>query len=131
MKIIVDTSVWSQFLMRRDPQESRSLSILRSGIREKNIQMLGIIRQELLSGIKDRKQYTKVFELLASFPDLLAESSDHTEAAKFFNICRKNGIQGSPIDFLICAQASRNNLSILTEDKDFQLYAKYIPVELV
>jgi len=131
MKIIVDTSVWSQFLRRQDPVESRSLSILRAGIREKNVQMLGIIRQELLSGIKERKQYIKVAELLSSFPDLLAESADHSEAAVFFNTCRKKGIQGSPIDFLICAQASRNKMTIMTEDKDFELYSKHIPIELI
>ena len=131
MKIIVDTSVWSQFLRRHDPVESRYLSILRAGIRENNVQMLGIIRQELLSGIKDRKQYLKVAELLSSFPDLLAESADHTEAAVFFNTCRKKGIQGSPIDYLICAQASRNKMTILTEDKDFELYSRHIPIELI
>ena len=131
MSIIVDTSVWSLFLRRGKPADSRSLSILRIAIREGKAQMLGIIRQELLSGIRDGKQYTMISDLLSSFPDILAESVDHTAAASFYNICRKKGIQGSSFDFLICAQASRHKMKILTDDKDYEHYAKHIPIELV
>ena len=131
MKVIVDTSVWSLFLRRQDHPDSASLEILRQAIREKNVQMLGIIRQELLSGIRNNSQFRKLSEILDSFPDLLAETSDHTEAARFFNLCRKKGIQGSPVDFLICAQAHRNKMSILTTDGDFENYAAHLPIKLL
>jgi len=98
---------------------------------EKNVQMLGIVRQELLSGIKTDSQYETIRKLISSFPDLLASSKDHSQAAKFYNLCRNKGIQGSPVDFLICAQAYNNKLAILTEDKDFKNYAKYLPIRLV
>ena len=131
MKVIVDTSVWSVFLRRKDHADSSSLEILRQKIKEKNVQMLGIIRQELLSGIHRESQFRKVSQILESFPDLLAESSDHTEAARFFNLCRKKGIQGSPVDFLICAQARRHNLPILTDDGDFEHYAAHLPIKIL
>ena len=131
MKVIVDTSVWSLFLRRNRDTESASLAILRQAIKEKNVQMLGIVRQELLSGIKGESQFRKMGQLLEGFPDLLAESEDHTEAAKFFNLCRRKGIQGSPVDFLICAQAYRHKMAVLTDDRDFENYAKHLPIKLV
>lgn len=131
MKVIVDTSVWSLFLRRQDHSDSPSLEILRQTIKENNVQMLGIIRQELLSGIRNESQFRKVSQILESFPDLLAESSDHTEAARFFNLCRRKGVQGSPVDFLICAQAHRQKIPILTDDGDFELYAAHLPIRLL
>ncbi len=131
MKVIVDTSVWSLFLRRHDHADSPSLEILRQTIKEKNVQMLGIIRQELLSGIRNESQFRKVSQILESFPDLLAESSDHTEAARFFDQCRRKGVQGSPVDFLICAQAHRHKMPILTDDGDFEHYATHLPIRLL
>lgn len=130
MKVIVDTSVWSLFLRRDRNTQSGSLSLLRQAIKENNVQLLGIVRQELLSGIKSEAQFRKIRQLLESFPDLLAESQDHTEAAGFFNRCRRKGIQGSPVDFLICAQAHRHKMAILTEDRDFENYAEHLPIKL-
>ena len=51
-------------------------------------------------------------------------------AAKFYNLCRSKGIQGSHIDLLICSIAVRLNMEIYTEDKDFQKYKKYVPIDL-
>jgi len=57
--------------------------------------------------------------------------TDHFEkAAEFFNICRRNGIQGSNTDFLICSVADRRNLEIFTLDKDFLDFQKYLPLKL-
>lgn len=92
--------------------------------------MIGAIRQELLSGIKDRAQFERLREHLRSFPDLPLTNEDYEQAAEFFNTCRQQGIQGSNTDFLICAVAVRNSLSILTNDEDFEYFAKVLPVSL-
>jgi predicted nucleic acid-binding protein len=52
-------------------------------------------------------------------------------AAEYSNMCRRNGIQGSNTDFLICAVAIRNNFEIFTMDDDFNQYKKYIPIKLL
>lgn len=39
---------------------------------------------------------------------------------------RSKGIKGSNTDFLICAMANRNNLSIFTTDKDFEQISMHI-----
>jgi predicted nucleic acid-binding protein len=66
----------------------------------------------------------------AAFPDLQLETGDFEKAARFFNACRRHGVQGSNTDFLICSVADRRNLEIFTLDNDFLVFRKYIPVKL-
>jgi predicted nucleic acid-binding protein len=42
---------------------------------------------------------------LRAFPNLPLDVEDYELAAEYFNICRRNGIQGANTDFLICATA--------------------------
>ena len=129
VKVIVDTSVWSLFLRQRNRPE-REVVTLKKLIREGRVQMLGIVKQELLSGVKEPTRFDKLLATLKGFPDLLANSRDHVSAASCYNTCRARGIQGSNVDFLICAQAIRHELPILSTDIDFIRYAEHLPVTL-
>jgi len=130
MKVIVDTSVWS-LTLRRDKQDSSAqVQELRHLIHDHRVQMIGPIRQEILSGIRSESQFKKLRKNLKSFPDLPIVTEDYVTAAKFFNHCRSRGIQGSNTDFLICAVALRNKFSIYTTDKDFELFSKHIKILL-
>ena len=130
MKVIVDTSVWS-LALRRDKEDSPApVQELRQIIHSHRVQMIGPIRQEILSGIRSESQFKKLRKHLESFPDLPILTEDYVKAAKFFNHCRSKGIQGSNTDFLICAVAVRNKFSIYTTDKDFDLFSKYIQIVL-
>jgi predicted nucleic acid-binding protein len=130
MKVIVDTSVWS-LALRRDKQESNTIvHEFRRMIQDHRVQMIGPIRQEILSGIRSESQFKKLQKHLESFPDLPAITEDYVTAATYFNRCRSEGIQGSNTDFLICAMANRNKLSIFTTDKDFELFSKQIDIVL-
>jgi hypothetical protein len=53
--------------------------------------------------------------------------TDYESAAELCIKCRKNGIQGSQIDFLICAAAKQLDVPIFTTDKDFAHYHFYFP----
>ena len=45
---------------------------------------------------------------------------EHFEvAAEAYNLCREKGVQGSNVDFLICAASQLDRLPIFTTDKDF------------
>jgi len=130
MKVVIDTTVWSLFLRRDRQKPSTEVDQLKQYIQEGRAQMLGIVRQELLSSIKIQKQFVTLSHLLEGFPDILATSEDHITAAKFCNQCRQKGIQGSPVDFLICAIAHRLKSPILSTDQDFSNYVKVIPIKL-
>lgn len=130
MKVIVDTSVWS-LALRRDKQEfNTTVQELQRIIKNHRVQMIGSIRQEVLSGIRSESQFKKLQKHLESFPDLPAITEDYVTAAKYFNLCRSKGIQGSNTDFLICAMANRNKFSIFTTDNDFELFLKHIKIVL-
>ena len=103
---------------------------MRELIREARAQLLGPVRQELLSGIRHETGFEKLRADLRSFDDPRLESADYEEAAHIHNQCRKRGIAGSPIDFLICAAALRRDWEIFTTDKDFTRYARAVAVRL-
>lgn len=130
MKVLVDTSVWSLALRRSRPHENSLVTELIELIHEVRAEIVGPIRQELLSGIREPAQFETLRERLRAFPDLPLTSGDFETAAEFCNLCRGKGIQGSNTDFLICAVAARRNLPIFTSDDDFTLFRQYLPVAL-
>jgi predicted nucleic acid-binding protein len=92
--------------------------------------MIGPVRQEILSGIRDIAQFNLLCDALRAFPDLVISTSDYQRAAAFFNRCRSRGIQGAHVDFVICAVAARYAMSIFTTDKDFSAFASILPIRL-
>ena len=130
MKVIVDTSLWSLALRRGKQSAFPSVQELRNLIQDHRVQMIGPIRQEILSGIRSESQFKKLQKHLESFPDLPTLTEDYVTAARFFNHCRSKGVQGSNTDFLICSVAFRNKFSIYTTDKDFKLFSKHLSILL-
>jgi predicted nucleic acid-binding protein len=130
VKIIIDTCVWSLALRKNEPKGSPFVEELKELIKEVRVQLIGPIRQELLSGIKSKKQFNTLKRHLEAFEDLQLEREDYELATEYSNVARANGIQGSNTDFLICAISSRRNMHILTTDKDFNNFKSIIPVKL-
>lgn len=130
MKILVDTSVWSLALRRSKDLENKYVDELEELIKEVRAQLIGPVRQELLNGIKSEKQYRVLKKHLRAFKDLVIEKDDYELAAEYFNTARKNGIQGSNTDFLLCAISTRHRMPIFTTDKDFINFQSVIPIEL-
>jgi predicted nucleic acid-binding protein len=125
MKVLVDTSVWSLALRRSAPAHT-AVDALRALIEDGRATIIGPIRQEVLSGIRDRPAFERLREVLQAFPDEVLTTSDYEHAAEHFNRCRQHGLQGSNTDFLICAVAERRCLALLTTDRDFDGYAQVI-----
>jgi predicted nucleic acid-binding protein len=134
MMVLVDTPVWSLALRRRPEhlgaQEQQLTQALAELIREGRVQMLGPIRQELLSGIREEAQFRKLRDYLRAFQEHPLEVADYEEAARMNNRCRTRGIAGSAVNFLICAAAHRRGWAILTTDQDFQNYASVLSLRL-
>jgi predicted nucleic acid-binding protein len=117
--------------LRRGKLPNTSILVeLESLISDFRVQLIGPIRQELLSGIKSDEQFNKLKQYLSSFPDYQIQTEDFVLAAKFFNQCRSKGIQGFNTDFQICAISVNNNWQIYTSDQDFSYLQKVIPIQL-
>lgn len=130
MKVIIDTCVWSLALRRNKPQRNDYVEELKELIKEVRVQLLGPVRQELLSGIKSKKQFDLLKNHLSNFMDIELETEDYELAAEYFNTARNKGIQGSNTDFLICAVSTRHKMQILTFDKDFSHFKTILPISL-
>ena len=129
--VVVDTSVFSLFLRRSQQLDDAYLALFHDLFEKDQVVLLGSVYQELLSGIRHQEQFDRLADILIGFDIVLATVADHQEAARFYNICRHNGVQGSAFDFLICAIAKQRNYQILTLDADFDLYAQHLPIQLV
>ena len=128
--VIVDTCIWSLALRRKTLRNQEITEKLTSLIKDNRAKIIGLIRQEILSGYSDRHRYEKLRNKLRPFPNEQVLDIDYESAAEYSNICRRKGVQGSHTDFLICAVATRLKMDIYTSDKDFSHYSKYLPVSL-
>lgn len=132
MKVLIDTSVWSLALRKKQKNEedNRIVRELQELIRELRVVMIGPIRQELLSGISDSAKFRQLRDKLRAFDDAELNSADYEIAAEVSNTCRRKGIQGSHTDFLICSFSINNKCPVFTLDKDFDLYKRHIVLSL-
>lgn len=130
MKVIVDTCVWSGFLRRNRPDSDAAAQELVRLIRADAVQLLGPIRQELLSGARPAERFEHLKEYLRFYPNLVLDEEDDETAANYYNRLRQRGLQGSEVDLLICAAAVRRDFKIFTTDTDFFAYANHLPLKL-
>lgn len=130
MSVLVDTSIWSLALRRTRPLQTPHVQELNALIKERRVQIIGPIRQEILSGVRSNDQFDQVQQALSAFSDIAIITEDYELAASYFNMNRSQGIQGSNTDFLICSVSVREGLSIFTTDRDFQLFQQHVPIKL-
>jgi len=134
VQVLVDTSIWTLALRRPEGRlsaiESERVAALRELVQDGRTRLLGPIRQELLSGIREPAQFDKLREQLRAFPDVILTTEDYERAAHWSNECRRRGIVGSGVDFLICAVSVVRGWQVFTADTDFRRYAKLIPIQL-
>jgi predicted nucleic acid-binding protein len=134
MKVLVDTSVWSLALRRKkgalSEEERRLTGELKGLVEEGRVVMPGLIRQELLSGLREEDAFERLRGLLEPFEDYPVATADHETAARLSNTARRQGVTVSTIDALIAAVALNSQLPVFTTDKDFQHLAKVVEVPL-
>ena len=121
MKLLVDTSVWSLALRRKNTatlslEEQKLKAELVRAITEGRVTMLGLLRQEILSGIKEDAQFDKVKAALDPYLDESINPADHEFAARVYNECRNQGLEAGTVDILICAVAARRGWEVLSGD---------------
>ena len=134
MRVVVDTPIWSLALRRRrqvlEASQRACEHELTELIKDGNAVLLGVVRQEVLSGIRGEASFERLRSHLRRFLDEKILVEDYEEAARFHNRCRVAGVAGSTIDLLICAVAVRLNATIFTTDRDFENYSQVLPVRL-
>jgi predicted nucleic acid-binding protein len=121
VKVLVDTCAWSLLLRRKSKaalsdDEQAMFAALTDAIQDGRVAMIGPIRQEVLSGIRETVQFEKLRGALEPFPDEPLTRVHYEEAARLFNVCRQRGVECGATDVLICSVAARRKWTILTSD---------------
>lgn len=124
----IDTCMWSSALRGKKPKEIGVAQQIAQLIDENRVRIIGPIREEVLCGYSDRRQYEKLKAKQQHFPNEPIADSDYEVAAEYSNLCRTKGMQGSHIDFLICAVSVSLGMSIYTDDKEFLHYPEFLPI---
>ncbi len=119
--ILVDTSVWIDFLRGKDSEHRYLLRRLIE--KEEDICLTEIILTEILQGIKDDALHETTKEYLLEFPVIKPKGTEtYIKAAEIFRKCRKQGMTvRKTIDCIIAAIAQENNLTLLHNDSDFEV----------
>jgi predicted nucleic acid-binding protein len=134
MNVLVDTSIWFLALRRRsvnlNSRERLLVEELSDLVKDGRAHIIGLIRQELLSGIQSGAQFDKLQRTLSAFRDEPVDAGDHEAAAKASNDCRARGVAVSVVDILICAVAQRRRMAVFAADQDFEMYAGVLTLQL-
>ncbi|MGH9491137.1 MAG: PIN domain-containing protein [Terriglobales bacterium] len=135
MSVLVDTPVWSLALRRPAARLSPSghgvVEELSRLIHAGEARLIGALRQEVLSGIRNEAQFEKLRLRLRAFPDEPLGTADYEAAARAGRSCRARGLACSGVDMLICAVARARGWAVFTTDGDFQRYARVLSLRLL
>jgi predicted nucleic acid-binding protein len=123
-------------MLRRDRrhlsrEQEKQVSRLEELVATGRARLIGAVRQELLSGIKHSQQFQRLQHELRNFPDVELDAEDYEHAAKMSNACEAHGVVGSSVDMLLCSVAIRRDWAIFTSDRDFERYARHLPIVLL
>ncbi len=128
--MIVDTSAWVEYLRGTESVAHRTLrAAVESGA---PLATPAPVVMELLAGCGSEEAASRIQRLLARFEILDgAGLADLEDAAYIHRTCRRGGeTVRSLVDCLIAAVALRERRPLLTLDRDFDVIARHIGLEL-
>jgi hypothetical protein len=125
--ILIDSSVWIDFLSDRPGQAGRELRRLIEG--GAPVALTGVVVTEILQGLKRDVQR---IEYYLSLFDLLEASGFETyrNAAALFRLARSKGVSLTTTDALIATVAVESGATVFSLDRDFVRMAQLAGFEL-
>ncbi len=125
MTILVDTSVWIDFIRGRPTAVVSRLRILLD--RGGSAAVTPLVYQEVLQGAADERSFRDYQAFLSTQPFLhpLEPIATSEHAARLYFECRRLGLTiRSSIDCLIAQIAVEHEVPLLHDDRDFERIAK-------
>lgn len=125
--ILVDTSVWVDFLRG---SESRATQHLRALVRDPldAIAMCEPVAMELLAGVTREVDVRRIEEIVDGLPTIDVDPMvDFRAAAAVYREVRRSGSTvRSQVDCLIAAVALRTGATLLHQDRDYEVIAPIV-----
>lgn len=128
--ILVDTSVWIDYLRSNDTQPARSLRALIAAGRD--VVTTEPVVMELLAGADTPARAQALERLTNGLPTLDVDPRlDFRQAAAIFLAARRAGRPvRSLVDCLIAAVALRHDVELLHSDRDYPAVARCLPLRI-
>ena len=133
MNLVVDTSVWSYYLRRPRVDESNPyVRAMRRHAEAGDASLLvGVILQELLSGVRSARDFDELLRALSAVPLVPMTRETYVSAARLTNACQRRGVQVGVVDALLAAACIEWGYPLLTADKDFLHIARHCELVLL
>ncbi len=114
--VLVDTSVWVDYLRQGQTPASQELDFL---LEENRVLLCGVVELELLQGVRPPERST-LTQLLEALSYVETEREDFQAAGELSQALRSRGIQVPSTDALIAAICLRRDFPLLTADRHFE-----------
>jgi predicted nucleic acid-binding protein len=130
MKVLVDTTVWIDFLNGRPTAETQKLeACIQAG---DDLCCCGFILAEVLQGVREEKEFVSVkrqFETLIYLDD---DRSTFELGATIYRELRRAGITiRNSIDCLIAATVIQHGVNFLENDRDYRFIDRHYPLNRI
>ena len=130
MRVLVDTTVWIDFLNGRDtPQTQKLEECVRN---REGLCCCGFVLAEVLQGIRDGKQFTATKRQFENLIYLEDDRSTFELGATIYRELRRDGITiRNSIDCLIAATVIQHGVNLLENDRDYQFIDRHFPLKRI
>ncbi|MDB6138989.1 MAG: PilT protein domain protein [Verrucomicrobiaceae bacterium] len=113
--ILVDSCIYISYLKRKIDVRQLLVPALRSG----RLYNCGVVRAEVLRGIREEKFYSEVEEFFDIIPEVPADAKIWRQVSRLAWQAARNGLAPPTTDFVIAACAMRVRATVITLDKHF------------
>lgn len=117
--VLPDTCAWIDYFRPKSPSDFGQ--VVERLLIESEVFICGPILYELTQGIRSDKERSKILDSIRALNYVEMTERLWLKAGDLSSALRKKGLTLPFSDILISAIAIQNNLSILTEDKHFNL----------
>ena len=123
--ILVDSSVWIDYIRDRDAPEVRRLDSL---LDDEVLVMGDLILTEVLQGFDGDREFTQALTLLSALDMLMIGGTDvAVQAARNYRELRARGTTvRKTIDTLIATRCIMDGLPLLFSDRDFEPFVEHL-----
>ncbi len=128
--ILVDSSVWIDFLRGRPTRQVETLDSL---LGNTTLAVGDLIKVEVLQGVRGSREFNQVRKMLDAFTRIdLAGQEIAVQAAKNFRTLRDLGVTvRKTIDTIIATRCIESGYSLLHSDHDFEPFATHLGLKVV
>ena len=127
MRVLVDSTVWIDFLRGRETEQTRKLEQCLHN--RDDLCCCGFVVAEVLQGIRDQKEYVATKRHLDGLVYLDDDRSTFELGATIYRELRSKGVTiRNSIDCLIASVVVQHSVHLLENDRDYRFIDQHFPL---